>query len=199
MNRQELIEMYDDIHQEGNYGMGTARDENIMDFFNDNLRTHLPETIDVLDASCGGGSLLRLLGWEMGITAYGTEVAPCLLESHLKCMASRIALLSYEDLPKHPRRFDVIFSNDVLEHLHDEEQALTAIKNFREMAPCCVISLSTRGAKSWPRRMKLPVRDLHTLQRPPKWWFRAFQSQGWKLTHKQKSRPATLMMIGERE
>lgn len=205
MSREAVIAMYDGIYQRGAvphpdprkkgkmlepYGIGSKRDEHIIGIFDRYVRPHLAEEIDILDASCGRGRMLRLLDERKDITAYGTEVAPSLFEGDLKDLvdAGRIRQLAYDELPNHPRRFSVVFSNDVLEHLHDELTARLAIQHFQVLAPWCCVSLSLGRAPKWPKAMDLPVKDLHILRRPETWWIEVFADAKWDIVHRESNR-----------
>lgn len=133
----------------------------------------------VLDASCGRGHLtdqLHSCGWRVT----GTEVSKWLIENVLEEKPYPVHLLAYDELDQLQHgSFHAICSNDVLEHMANEEMALKALENFKKLLrPDGVLLMSIACAGNtvaYPTALgllkedKKPL-DLHQLVRGRKWW-----------------------------
>ena len=129
--------------------------------------------ISVLDASCGRGHLLRTL-LTMGFNAHGTEVSDYLLDNDLKYLP--VAKATYDDINSvvQPESFDIVVTNDVLEHLLDEEMVSRAMSNLCDISKKWVsISVGLKGtaARKYPKALGLNVERLHLFCKSKKWWY----------------------------
>lgn len=177
--RRQLIEVYNILYQEKHathpvkgllelYGSHDNRDR----FFLNYLESRIFRRAKVLDASCGRGHLLRSL-IEYGYEAFGTEVADVLFESDLKKLP--VKKLAYHELRELGKEsFDVVISNDVLEHLQDVEAVREGISNLCYVSRRFVlISVGVKAASKYPTaipKVGRVLKSLHCVQRPPEWW-----------------------------
>lgn len=149
------------------YGGMDKRDPFFLDFITENI----PPPAKILDASCGRGHLLREL-IARGYQAEGTEIAPALLDTDLKGLP--VKLKDYESLRNFGKGyFDVVISNDVLEHLVDEEAMKRALMSLCWISKKWIlVSVGLGSALNFPKkyRKRLPVNNLHATSKPFKWW-----------------------------
>ena len=153
-SQEDLIKVYDHIYSKGDvmhpdkskgllgkYASHDCRDGYFLDW----ITRYYPKGARVLDASCGRGHLALALH-KKGYEVEATEVSQWLLENDLKDMPFPVHLLRYDQLGRLPgRSFDVVCSNDVLEHMIDRDAALNALTNlFRlsKSAICLSIGMS---------------------------------------------------------
>jgi SAM-dependent methyltransferase len=156
------------------YGSHDERDK----FFIEPLRAIFKgrDNVRVLDASCGRGHLLmqfKELGWD----CEGTELSSWIIENSLKRIGVPIHNLSYDDLNQLPESsFDVVCSNDVLEHLVTEQQIDNAFRNFAFLSRDLVAMTIATGGNTVNYTTAMNIRigkrplDLHQTVRPGAWW-----------------------------
>ncbi len=154
----------------GRYGDATSRNAKFMKF----IRQNIPVTSSIHDAGCGRGYILKeLLG--LGYDASGTDCAESLFSQELKDLpATRVP---YSDLTSLGEgRFDVVITNDVLEHLVDEFAVVQAIDNLVSITKdWLLISVGTGRAMNYPSTYRdLGIHDLHTVRRGRGWWKKQF-------------------------
>ncbi len=175
----ELIKFYDRIYQAGTvrhhakglmgpYGSHGGRNPW---FLKKIAEIHLLPGSSVLDASCGRGHLLKQL-LDLGYRARGTEVVKSQFKEGASLADLPADLVTYDDLasffPK--RSFDLVISNDVLEHMIDEAAVIRAIENLCAISnEWIMISVGCKGAPKYPSALGI-VFDLHRVRRNPKWW-----------------------------
>lgn len=115
----------------------------------------------VLDASCGRGHLSRDLV-ALGYAVVSTEVSSWLVED-LRRSLPDVRLLDYARLGELPDAgFDAVISNDVLEHLPEEEAiaALEALARLSRRHLLVSVGLG-HGAVKYPEAIGLGPMDLH--------------------------------------
>jgi SAM-dependent methyltransferase len=175
LTNEDLKTLYTRIYKSGNpkhpskgvlqkYGSHNERDHTFLKW----LRSKLPKG-SVLDASCGRGHLLRSLV-KMGYEARGTEIVEWLKKEDLSGLD--VDILDYDGLPSlGENRFDAVISNDVLEHLVDEEMVERAIRNLCFVSKRYVlISAGTKNARKYPAACNLPIPNLHLIKHKADWW-----------------------------
>ena len=169
-SNEELAELYDYLYKtpEANgslYGFMNRR----AGFFVKYIREHIEKKSSVLEVGCGRGQLLRWLRM-LEYDVLGTEIADCLLEDDLcglpvkKMFCSDLHTIGDEE-------FDCVISNDVLEHLSNEQAVIDA---FSE---CVIISkkhivMSTGGIKA-ARSLR---GQIHNIIKPAEWWMNLFEN-----------------------
>jgi 2-polyprenyl-3-methyl-5-hydroxy-6-metoxy-1,4-benzoquinol methylase len=154
----------------GLYGTHTNRDAQFIAALAQLLP---PNGQDVLDASCGRGHLLKEL-IRIGYNAHGTEFVEYLVRGELKNLP--VELLAYDELQRlGENRFDAVVSNDVMEHMVDEEAAYVAARNLCHISRRYVMVSVGRGiARKYPDALKLAVRQLHFVVKEIEWWLDLF-------------------------
>ena len=101
----------------GRYGAVGRRDPLFVNY----LVERVPPPSLILDAGCGRGTLMRwLIG--LGYSVCGTEIASWLVTKAGDLHGLPVVQVSYEEMSKEsspipPKTYDVVISNDVLEHL----------------------------------------------------------------------------------
>mmetsp|Transcript_27472 Transcript_27472/g.60030 ORF Transcript_27472/g.60030 Transcript_27472/m.60030 type:complete len:326 (-) Transcript_27472:548-1525(-) len=132
----------------------------------------------LLDAGTGNGALVRLMR-EHGKSAWGIELSRAVLEKECPDMLAKgyvepgiLTNLPYED-----SSFDVVFSADVLEHIHPEEVDNVVKELIRVSRRNIFMSISLKG------HTKLTGDDnaeahRHTMLRPRTWWDAKFTEHG---------------------
>lgn len=154
------------------YGASSAgRDAEYLNF--------IPKTIRpparILDASCGRGVLARKFrkkGYEVEVT----ELVESLVRS-ARADGIPAHLLTYDELSRLPERsFDVVISNDVLEHLLDEQAARKAILDLARLSRGWLcFSVGWNGPQRKYLRQVGVVNGIHTgglhlLRLKGEWW-----------------------------
>lgn len=179
----DLRHLYDKIYRAGSnvvhrvkgrlgkYGTHTNRDGMFLDAI---ARFLPPNSQTVLDASCGRGHLLREL-IRLGYDARGTEIVEWLLGEDLKGFP--VDILAYDELRKlGENRFDAVISNDVIEHMVDEDAARVGVTNLCYVSRKYVLISFGRGAsRKYPVAMKLDVDRLHFVVEEVDWWLDLFK------------------------
>lgn len=132
MNAEEYERLF---RLEDRYWWFVARRELGVDF----VRMHVPRRARVLDVGCGAGATAR------DLSAHGTVFACDLSERALAfCRQRGLSALSLGDLQRLPFRtasLDCVVALDVLEHVSDDEKALSEIA--RVLKPNGTLVLST--------------------------------------------------------
>lgn len=173
---EDMRSVYTKIYEAKNIVHGTKKQKPYAShtvrnpIFTKFLDKHVPLPATILDASCGRGYLLREL-IECGYKAVGTEFVPSLVLGDLADLP--VQLVDYNDLLKifGPKSFDVVISNDVLEHLESEEATLCALRDIVSISRRWVlISVGVCPAKKYPEALGIEDVDLHVVQRPAEWW-----------------------------
>lgn len=164
---QEWIRNYEYLQDHGRYGahpLDLGRAVEMWAWITAQLNA--PAT--VIDCSCGRGFLIKLLR-DMGLVAEGTEASEYLIENVLKPSKLPVRRLFYSELGTLPaKNWDVVVSNDVLEHLFNEEEVRAALLELSRMAKrwLCV----SIGLKQAARSMGGKFVFLHHVVRPLEWW-----------------------------
>ena len=103
-----------------------AHDENYLRHYVELVTRHAPPNSKILDLGCGTGISARLLN-EADFDVVGTDISPLFLKEAQKWINPRLQyhVCDVVELPFESRSFDVICSNELIEHLPDVDTALT--------------------------------------------------------------------------
>jgi len=153
-SQEDLINVYDHIYSKGDVlhpdkGKGPlgayASHDNRDGFFINWITKNFEKGSRILDASCGRGHLAISLH-ERGYKVEATEVSKWLMKNDLGNLPFPVHLLRYDQLDRLPSNsFDVVCSNDVLEHMIDKDAALAAVDHLIRLsrsALCLSIGMS---------------------------------------------------------
>lgn len=172
INAKSTKEVYNYIYshptQKGLYGGTNWRAEYFIKFIKENV----PLKSKILDAGCGRGFLLRWLNIE-GYIAQGTEIADWLLKPGGDLCGQPVVTSSYDQLGSiAPQNYyEVVISNDVLEHLKNESEVKQAIKDLTQLTNKYIL-VSTGGTQQAanPFSKELGIPYLHNIIKPKDWW-----------------------------
>ena len=191
---EDLVRVYDYIYQNpgvsgpkgplGDYGSHDNRDPQFQAWISENV----PKGSSVLDASCGRAHLALWLRVN-GYTVTCTEVSQWLVEKLRTEHDLDVTCLTYDRLLElGEESVDCVCSQDVLEHMLDEERALEAIANLCAVSRryvCVSVGLKSNvrnyttalqipgkpGVPVNPNRKRDPrALDLHLVVKPGEWW-----------------------------
>lgn len=122
--RQRMREFYET--SETYKGLLAAHDEAYLRHYVDLVIRYAPPSAKILDLGCGNGISARLLN-QADFDVVGTDISPLFLEEahtwenpNLRYQVCDVLELPFED-----ETYDVICSNELIEHLPDIERALT--------------------------------------------------------------------------
>ena len=103
-----------------------AHDENYLRHYVELVTRHAPPRSKVLDLGCGNGISARLLN-QSDFDVVGTDISPLFLKEARNWENSRLRyqVCDVMELPFENDFFNVICSNELVEHLPDVETALT--------------------------------------------------------------------------
>lgn len=132
----------------------------------------------VLDAGTGNGALTRLMR-EHGKNAFGIELSRAVLEKECPDLLAKgyvepgiLTNLPYED-----NAFDLVFSADVLEHIHPEEVDGVIKELIRVTRRHVFMSISLKGHTKLAEGNDQEAHR-HTMLRPRHWWDAKFTELG---------------------
>lgn len=158
-----MRDVYRDLHKKGyNYNGRWHRR-----YFDVVQLARMTDARTVAEFGCEWGQVLCALRCA-GMDVFGTtQIEDCL--AHLQKIGLPCALATYADLLSYESEsFDLVVSNDVLEHLSSEEQAIEAMRQMVRISRSWVIFTIGRKRSRLGRPYGVP--DLHTLTRPREWW-----------------------------
>ena len=103
-----------------------AHDEVYLRHYVELVIRHAPPNSKILDLGCGNGISARLLN-EANFDVVGTDISPLFLKEAQKWVNPRLQyhVCDVVELPFESESFNVICSNELIEHLPDVEIALT--------------------------------------------------------------------------
>ena len=103
-----------------------AHDEVYLRHYVELVIRHAPPNSKILDLGCGNGISARLLN-EANFDVVGTDISPLFLKEAQEWVNPKLQyhVCDVMELPFESESFDVICSNELIEHLPDVETALT--------------------------------------------------------------------------
>ena len=156
------------IPKHGLYGGVGRRDK----FFVEYIEKNAPKTATVFDASCGRGTLIKWLN-ALGYDTYGSEIADWLFGfGGDLCGMPGIRKMEYSELNNIGSGvYNIVISNDVIEHLASEEEVIEAVGNLARISEKWIL-ISTGGTRAAASHFtkEVGVSNLHTVIRPKEWW-----------------------------
>ena len=122
--RQRMREFYET--SESYKELLAAHDEDYLRHYVELVSRFAPQDAKILDLGCGNGISSRLLN-QSGFEVVGTDISPLFLEDARKWENPdlRYEVCDVVELPFVDESFDVICSNELIEHLPDVETALS--------------------------------------------------------------------------
>ena len=85
----------------------------------------------VLDVGCGNGANLRALQADGGVEeAVGIDLAAAAIETAKRRVQGEFLVMDIEKEPPLNRTFDLVLSNQVIEHLHDDDAFLAKLREM---------------------------------------------------------------------
>ena len=151
----------------------------------------------LLDLGCGDGANFP---WLKPYTEnlYGSDYnITRLIRAQKKNIAQEIVLADATDYAAKDNSFDVIFFNHVLEHISDDEKALSEVFRILKKGGICILGVPNEGAFWWQLAYKLQpetlqttdhvhfytIKDLSKKVRKQGFKIREIKSLGWGLPH----------------
>ena len=124
LTRQRMREFYET--SETYKKLLDAHDEVYLRHYVELVIRHAPPNSKILDLGCGNGISTRLLN-EADFDVVGTDISPLFLKEAREWVNPKLQyhVCDVVELPFESASFDVICSNELIEHLPDVETALT--------------------------------------------------------------------------
>jgi SAM-dependent methyltransferase len=111
------------------------------------VKKHISEGSLVLDAGCGGGSLMLKMA-SLGYAVNGVEASPGFVDKVGKKIeksgfGERVSIIqgSVTDIPYPDGRFDALVSGEVLEHVSEDDRAVREFYRVLRKGGYCIISV----------------------------------------------------------
>mgnify|MGYP000070610045 CR=1 FL=1 len=103
----------------------------------------------VLDAGCGTGGFLRwLLDHGSFASAAGIDVGSAAIElARARVPEADLRVAAMHDLPFADAAFDLVVTNDVLQHVHEDDVGASLLELRRVLAPAGTLLVRTNGAR----------------------------------------------------
>lgn len=122
--RQRMREFYET--SESYKELLDAHDEDYLRHYIELVKRYSPLEAKILDLGCGNGISSRELN-QSGFDVVGTDISPLFLDGACKWENERLTyqVCDVVELPYADESFDVICSNELIEHLPDVETALS--------------------------------------------------------------------------
>lgn len=139
--RNDIIDKYADLYK-GDYGR--ALNPSFKLVTNALPRFKKSGVESVLDVGCGRGRLLDLLE-DHGFRVSGTEVIKCLIENDLKQW--NVYSVEAHHFASQVGQHDLVVCIDVLDHLVNEEEAVTALRELFKAAKIAILVVVNSESK----------------------------------------------------
>lgn len=111
------------------------------------LRKEIPNGSDFLDVGCGAGYAMQKAAIDLNCNCVGVDPEPGAhgVGRYLKDMVDNEKILQgfAENIPFGDKKFDVVFSSHVLEHVNDEQKSLQEMKRVLKDEGVLVIGMPT--------------------------------------------------------
>lgn len=104
----------------------------------------------VLEIGCGRGDVLAALA-SVGLTCTGVEPSRRMIEVSGEREGVRVLYGTADRLEFEDRSFDLVFSQQVLEHLHPDDVPLHLREAFRVLTPGGVLAVETPNQRTGPQ------------------------------------------------
>lgn len=166
-NNSELFSyIYSHATNKGLYGTSHNRNG----FFINYIKENVSKNSSILDLSCGRGFIIRWAN-SAGYKAEGTEIADWLFSPGGDLYGLPIKKLSYEELNTiNSNSYDVVISNDVLEHLDNDQIVENAIQQIVRISKKNIL-ISTGGMFASKNPFSnIEPKNLHNIIKPEEWW-----------------------------
>lgn len=153
--REKKHEWYQSTHL--NYLSGPFRHHiaKRISYLKDTFKSlNLPKNPILLDIGCGDGFNLTWLK-EFTQNLYGTDYNFLRALRAKKLEIGNIALADINSYPVHDNSFDVVFFNHVLEHISDDEGALSEVFRILKKDGICILGIPNEGAIFWKLAYKI--------------------------------------------
>ncbi len=162
-------ELYSHIYSysthRGVYGGNSRRDLHFIKYISENIKIGS----SILDAGCGRGFLIRWAN-NFGYIAKGTEIADSLFNPGGDLYGMPVQKLFYQELNIiNSNSYDVVISNDVLEHLDNEQLVEESIGHLIRISRHYIL-ISTGGLRAAHNPLPDGPRNLHNIVRNSDWW-----------------------------
>lgn len=162
--------IYGSVTACGLYGSSHRRDLNFIKYIMENVE----KGSTILDASCGRGLIVRWAN-NAGYQAEGTEIADSLFDPGGDLYGMPARKLHYENLDIiESNKYDVVISNDVLEHLDNEKIAEESLAHLVRISKQHIL-ISTGGMRAAHNPIPDGPRNLHSIIKSKEWWMNLFQ------------------------
>lgn len=132
----------------------------------------------MLDAGTGNGAMVRQMR-EQGKNAYGIELSRAVLEAECPDMLQKgwVEPGVLTNLPFEDNSFDLVFSADVLEHIHPDEADDVVRELVRVSRRHVFMSISLKGHTKASAESDDEAHR-HTMLRSREWWHNKFRQHG---------------------
>lgn len=104
----------------------------------------------VLEVGCGRGDVLAALA-SGGLSCTGIEPSRRMIEVSSECEGVRVRYGTAERLEFEDGSFDLVFSQQVLEHLHPDDVPLHLREAYRVLAPGGILAVETPNRRTGPQ------------------------------------------------
>lgn len=153
------ISFYDDYWKQNKKSIGSWNyGINIVDNLINNYKFS-----SVLDAGCGSGDVVKYL-ISKGYKAKGIELSGQVLKDYSKDLLKKgiVQQGTLKSLPFKDNEFDVVFSSEVLEHIHEEDIPVVVSELYRVCKNVIFLTISLRPSSNFNK--------YHITLKPREWW-----------------------------